>query len=118
MKEEITNMRDVLKDFAINVLLAMADPDPATETNKRFLSSIIPDNWIEKVYELDNRYLIEATIDYLVSHDLEAEIWQVIKDEFGENIISIMAENSAHSTSIKVQLKKPNYEEKLSYGAA
>jgi len=115
MKDEVKpSLRDIMKDFALNVLLDMADPDPTKEIETRFLSTMVPSNWKEKVYEFENKYLIETYPEEVVGHEEESIVWSVIKKEFGDNIICIMAEKTPIHTVIRIQLKKSNYQNDIS----
>ena len=95
-----------LLDKARMLLTALISPDPKKKTKMSFFKDIIPSGWNEIVYEYEDKFIVDLSINKKANRTEEIYIMSQIRNEMGDNITSLMAENTPDFSSIKIQLKK------------
>ena len=78
----------------------------ATPLPTRFLSGIIPNNWVERIYDYKGYYFIYVTGDK-ISEERWLQLQETFKKEFGDNLQHIY-EHPSNGIAFEVYLKKGN----------
>ena len=95
--------------------LAWSSPTVDKCTDKKFLRTLLPENWVEIIYEYDNRYVILLCAEgRWVKSEMMTKLREMVVKEFHENVLATRAEDWKHSdrkyyTYLIVHLKKSNF---------
>ncbi len=96
-------------------LQSLINPDLSKLTDMRLLNDLLPSEWTEQVFEYDDRYYVRLSIAKQISKTDEFDVVNLVNKELGVgNIILPTAYRNTETTStISLQLKKPNYKEEV-----